>query len=185
MREGHWWSVGKPVVPRSRWRHNQGVVEREEEKSRQRAASLADLIRSSDAAGEVAGGAADEKGKRAASGRRSMVAIGFGTGASTKRSVSMVDPREAEAAAWMGELARGRARKEAGAAAVTDYSKMTVREKHLCKEREFQAATEKRRLAAEKEMQRKVCISCPLVDAHRHALKNANPYVHILGVGNL
>lgn len=128
------------------------MVEREEERSRQRAASLADLIRSGDAARGVAGDG-DEKAKRAASCRRAMIAIGFGKGAlAKKRSASMVDAREAEAAAWRDELAR----KEAGATAVTDYSKMTLREKHLRKEREFQAATERRRLAVEKEVHRKV-----------------------------
>lgn len=128
------------------------MVEREEERSRQRAASLADLIRSGDAAGGVAGDAG-EKAKRAASCRRAMIAIRFGKGApAKKRSASMVDAREAEAAARMDELAR----KEAGATAVTDYGKMTLREKHLRKEREFQAATERRQLAVEKEVHRKV-----------------------------
>lgn len=170
--EGYWWDVGASVAPRPRWGTQR--VEREVERSRQRAASLGDLIRSGQEVDAVRSGtgaaAADEDmGKRGISQRRGSMpfggsgsgrratstTVGFKKGVSSQRAASMIDPREAEAAAWTDELARRQARKEALTMAV-DYKKLSLREKHLLRQREFDMEQQKRRLAAEKELQKNV-----------------------------
>lgn len=164
-REVRWWDTGAPIVPRPRW--GKMRVENEEARSRQRAASLADLIRSgtnadgngtadTTAAAVVGQTNAQRRGSEGLGNLRNKVVIGFGKGVSTRRRASMIDPREAEAAAWTDEMTRRQTRKEAGVPA-TDDKKLRVLEKHLQRQREFEAQQEKRRLAVEKEMQKKVC----------------------------
>lgn len=176
--EGHWWDVGASVAPRPRW--GTQLVEREVERSRQRAASLGDLIRSGQEVAAVRGGtgaaasaaSVDSGGKQdtarrrgsmplkeSGSGRRaSGTVVGFKKGASGQRAASMVDPREAEAAAWKHELARRQARKEA-LTMVIDFKKLSLREKHLLRQREFDLEKQKRLLAAEKELQKSVRVT--------------------------
>lgn len=172
-REGRWWDVGPSIAARPRW----GVqrVEREVERSRQRAASLGDLIRSGQevAVRRGSGGAAaavvGDGSKRDTAHRQSSdplkdsegvrpaknTAVGFKKCPSSQRATSMIDPREAEAAAWQDELSKRQARKEA-LAMVLDYKTLSLREKHLLRQREFDLEKRKRRLAAEKEMQKQV-----------------------------
>lgn len=172
-REGRWWDVGPSVAPRPRWGAQR--VEREVERSRQRAASLGDLIQSGQelavrrGPGGAAAAAVGDGGKRDAAQRRgsdplegsgsvrraTSTAVGFKKGASSQRAASMIDPREAEAAAWQNELSRRQARKEA-LTMVLDYKKLSLREKHLLRQREFDLEKQKRRLAAEKEVQKHV-----------------------------
>lgn len=173
--EGHWWDVGASVAPRPRWGTQR--VEREVERSRQRAASLGDLIRSGQEVAAVRGGtdaaasAASVEGRDkrdtarrrgsmpladSGSGRRATTTtVGFKKGASSQRAASMIDPREAEAAAWKHELVRRQARKEA-LTMVVDFKKLSLREKHLLRQREFELEKQKRLLAAEKELQKNV-----------------------------
>ena len=174
-REGCWWDVGVSVAPRPRWGTQR--VEHEVERSRQRAASLGDLIRSGQELDGVRGGTGaeaaaasveDRNERNTAQRRRSVplavsgngrraasTVVGFKKGASAKRAASMIDPREAEAAAWKHELARRQARKEA-LTMVVDFKKLSLREKHLLRQREFELEKQKRLLAAEKELQKNV-----------------------------
>lgn len=135
-------------------------VEQEEARSRGRAASLAELIRT--------GGAGARNTGSPPGGKQTGVDRYPGVG---RRVASMVDPREAERAAFLDAQRRRREREEAdaleGASGVSgDKKKLSVLEKHVLREREFQAAQEKRRLTAEKEARRKVqelsgyCVRC-------------------------
>lgn len=211
---GRWWDTGTPAVPRPKW----GMlrVEQEEARSRQRALSLADLIRSGqpknqapapDAAawhgsgerasiahvgggGEGGAGATlplplpswrtkrwgtagreDPKGKEASTGVKTgstspraaestEIRVGFGKMATSRRAASMMDPRDAEKAALLNELERRHARRKAVAPA---YDKLSLVEKHLHREREFQEQREKRRAAAERQALKKVRASILVV----------------------
>lgn len=104
MNARRWWDVGAPVAPRPRW-VDPKVAKNEEEKSRRRAASLADLIRDGAAAVGVGGAAGGVK----PSAREIMRAAGVRVGVASeggvlarghKRALSMVDAREAEKV-WM------------------------------------------------------------------------------------
>lgn len=164
-REGRWWDVGAPVVPRPRW--GKSRVAHEEARSRQRAASLADLIMSSQKGDE--GGARDAarvgagENCKLLGGRQDTTGLGFEKGFSTERASSMIDPRQAQQAAWKHEVARKLARKQVRVT-TTDDRKLRVRERHLLRQREYDAEQEKRRLLVEREVEKHVgwCL-CPNV----------------------
>eukprot|EP00903_Cladosiphon_okamuranus_P007234 g7021.t1 len=212
--EGRWWDTGSPAVPRPKWGSLR--VENEEARSRQRALSLADLIRSgqskSDAPAPAAASAAhgrgqrerailarasmggeggggggegragetlplsswrtkrwgnrggDPAGKQASMGdengstspraaaESSETRVGFGKRVTSRRPVSMIDPRDAQKAALLDELERRHARRKAVA---PDFEKLSLVEKHLHREREFEEQREKRRAAVERQALRK------------------------------
>lgn len=201
--DGRWWDTGAPAVPRPKWGTLR--VEHEEARSRQRALSLADLIRSGQpgneatippaaaaaaavaaAAGRGQGGlgsgmgeklplpswrkkrwgdkGSDPASKEASRGgennatshgaaESTEIPVGFGKRVTSRRAVSMMDPRDAEKAALLNELERRHARRQAVA---PNYDKLSLVEKHLHREREFQEQREKRRAAAERQALKKV-----------------------------
>lgn len=208
--EGRWWDTGAPAVPRPKWGTLR--VEHEEARSRQRALSLADLIRSGQpkidtpapaaaaaAAAAAAGRVQSERGRHArtgeafsvrakrwgnkggdsaagketsrggendgagprAGGESTEITVGFGKRVTTRRAASMIDPREAEKAALVSELERRHARRRAVA---PDYDKLSLVEKHLRREREFQEQRDKRRAAAERQALRKVRVPTAVVE---------------------
>lgn len=81
------------------------------------------------------------------------IPVGFGKRVSSRRAASMIDPRDAEKSALLNELERRHVRSKAVA---PDYDKLSLVEKHLRREREFQEQREKRRAAAERQAVTKV-----------------------------
>lgn len=79
--------------------------------------------------------------------------IGFYKVVSVRKAASMMNPRDAEKAALLHELERQEARKRA---VVPEYDKLSIAQKHLHREREFQEQREKRRAAAERSALKKV-----------------------------
>lgn len=176
--EGRWWDTGAPVVPRPRW--GNARVENEEARSRLRAASLADLIRTSEkrspktAARTMVGAEVDSKWRHEkhvnsddsdgadspSSFRRKRSRVGNGRGrlhgTRSMKSLSMIDAREAEKAAWEHEMERRKIKREAGLLNLDRKKKLSVFEKHLYRQRDFEVQKEKRVLAAEKEVLRRV-----------------------------
>lgn len=159
MREYHWWDSGAPIVPRPR--PGNPRAESEKARSRQQACTLADLIRSGNKdfledmrgvakEGRVGAKTCDGSGKK-----RGTKSAGSKKRRPSERAVSMIDPREAEAAALKDDAARRQARKEAGVVAC-EFKNLSIIQKHLLRQIDFHKQREKRRIAGEKEVLRKV-----------------------------
>ena len=164
-REGRWRNAGPAVFPRPR-RGNFRVKDKVD-RSLPRASSLSHLIgaRGSktihDTAGVSAGGATAWPNKsrtgidsdRFSTGVR--MATEYERGAAKRRRASMLGPRETKEAAFKHEMMMAQALANIPIDSA-EFKKLTVREKHLVRQIQFEAQKQKRRRVVEEMRQRKV-----------------------------